>query len=212
MRKYRTIVADPPWDYSDGFAYLKQDGTVENKRLPYPSMSLQEIEALPVRDLADDACRLFMWTTNRYLDDSFDVMKAWGFRYRQTLVWHKKGCNPLTGSVAPNSAEFLMVAVRGMPPRLGKFPSAVIEASVEGHSKKPELWLDWIETVSPGPHLEMFARRNRFGWDTWGNQSICHVEVDVPVEEEAIDHRQDKLDNEKMNGEHADWDHIGEHR
>ena len=178
MGKYRTIVADPPWDYPEGFALGPGHGVLEVRQLPYAPMSLEAIAELPVRALADDACRLFLRTTNRYLDDSFDVMRAWGFRYRQTLVWHKTDAN-LPGSIAPNSAEFLMVAVRGMPPRLGTLPSAVLACTRSGgHSTKPEVWLDWIEAVSPAPRLEMFARRQRLGWDTWGNEAHCHVDLD----------------------------------
>lgn len=174
---YRTIVADPPWEYPEGFALGPGHGELEVRPLPYPAMSLEDICELPVRELAGDRCRLFLWTTNRYLDESFDVMQSWGFRYRQTLVWHKTDAN-LPGSIAPNSAEFLMVAVRGMPPRLGTLPSAVIASTRSGgHSSKPELWLDWIEAVSPAPRLEMFARRQRLGWDTWGNEALEHVQV-----------------------------------
>jgi N6-adenosine-specific RNA methylase IME4 len=175
--KYRTIVADPPWDYPEGFALGPGHGTLEVRPLPYAPMTLEDIAALPVRELADDVCRLFLWTTNRYLNDSFDVMQAWGFRYRQTLVWHKTDAN-LPGSIAPNSAEFLMVAVRGMPPRLGTLPSAVIAcARSGGHSAQPERWLDGVERVSPAPRVELFARRQRLGWDTWGDEALNHVEM-----------------------------------
>lgn len=179
--KYRTIVADPPWEY-EGFATQsrtagKWEGEVVSKPLPYDAIPLEKIKVLRVADLAAKHSRLFLWTTNRYLPGAFDVLDAWGFRYRQTLVWHKRDGN-MGGSVAPCSAEFLIVAVRGFPPRLGKMPSAVLStAAPKQHSKKPEAWLDHIEAVSPGPYCELFARRARFGWDYWGNESLQTAEM-----------------------------------
>jgi N6-adenosine-specific RNA methylase IME4 len=176
-QKYRTIVADPPWEYPEGFALGPGHGVLEVRPLPYSSMTLDDIYALPVHDLADTDCRLFLWTTNRYLDDAFTVLRAWRFKYRQTLVWHKLDAN-LPASVAPNSAEFVLVGTRGAPQRLTTIPSSVIATTRSGgHSAKPEVWLDYFEAVSPEPRLEMFSRRARMGWDTWGNESLGHVEI-----------------------------------
>lgn len=177
--RYKTIVADPPWPYEDGCVALGPGHGVLRSRqpLPYQGMTVKDICELPVHRFADSDCRLFCWTTNRYLRDAFSVLDAWGFRYRQTLVWHKTDTN-LRGSVAPNSVEFLFVATKGSPVRIGTMPSAVV-ATPHGrrHSQKPESWLDYVELVSPGPYLELFARRQRFGWDTWGNESFEHVEL-----------------------------------
>jgi len=184
--KYRTIVADPPWDYPEGFALGPGHGTLEVRPLPYPPMTLEDIAELPVSELADKRCRLFLWTTNRYLPDAFDIIESWGFRYRQTLVWHKTDAN-LPSSIAPNSAEFLLVAQKGFPGRLGTLPSAVISATRSGgHSTKPEVWLDYIEAVSPEPRLELFARRQRIGWDTWGNEALDHTGHFVDTEPSEV--------------------------
>ena len=170
--KYRTIVADPPWEYPEGFALGPGHGELEVRPLPYPAMSYTEVKTLPIESFADTDCRLFLWTTNRWLGDAFVLLEGWSFDYRQTLVWHKLGVN-LPGSVAPNSAEFLLVATKGKPQRLGYMPSAVTAVARRGrHSTKPECFLDYIEQVSPGPYLELFARRNRLGWDTWGNEAL----------------------------------------
>jgi N6-adenosine-specific RNA methylase IME4 len=156
--RYRTIVADPPWEY-ERFATNKggryADGTSEwtIRSLPYAGMTLQQIEALPVAGMAASDARLFLWTTNRYLRDAFDVLEAWGFEYRQTLVWHKTGNpNPWIAHIAPNHAEFLLVGARGQPARVTHLPSNV--------------------RASPGPYVELFARRARFGWDYWGDESL----------------------------------------
>lgn len=186
--KYHTIVADPPWDYPEGFAVGHGHGALEVRPLPYESMTIAEIAALPVESLSDRDCRLFLWTTNRYLPDAFRVLDAWGFRYRQTLVWHKTDTN-LPAHVAPNSAEFILVGVRGKPERIGTMPSAVIPrvrhgaggggkfAPIKGHSRKPDCFMDYFMQVSPGPYLEMFSRRARLGWDTWGDEALGGVDL-----------------------------------
>lgn len=156
-------------------------GEVVVKPLPYPSMTVAEIAALPVADLAEKDARLFLWTTNKYLPEALaEVLPGWGFSYRQMLVWDKRpNVNPLGGSVAPNSAEFLIVATQRSPARLARLESSIVQArkAVNTHSQKPEVFLDLVERVSPGPYLELFARRNRLGWDTWGNESLAHVEM-----------------------------------
>lgn len=190
--KYRTIVVDPPWDY-EGFATAPTSihgtrGPVKVAALPYESMTAAEIGGLPVRGLADRDCRLFLWTTNRYLPEAFDVITAWGFNYKQTLVWRKTGNpSPFGGSVAPNHAEYLVVAAIGAPPVNERLKSSVIDApapapgkrpgSARSHSAKPECFLDYIEQVSEPPYLEMFARRARFGWDYYGDQSLGTAEL-----------------------------------
>ena len=183
VQEYATIVADPPWDYPEGFASTAPTGSDRRKggvltvkrELPYPSMSLDEICELDIP--AADDCRLFLWTTSRWIEDSFTVLRAWDFKYRQTLVWHKPDAF-FGGSVAPN-AEFLLVATRGAPPRLGRMPSAVVKYAQRqlAHSQKPECFLDLIEQVSPGPYLEMFSRRARLGWDTYGDQALHGTEA-----------------------------------
>jgi N6-adenosine-specific RNA methylase IME4 len=181
---YRTIAADPPWDYGvdNQSPSITHGGTGKAQKKPfvYPTMSVEAIAALPVGDLAAADSRLFMWTTNRHLPDSFGVLAAWGFRYRQIVVWHKTGNpTPFGGSIAPNHAEFLLVASKGQPPVVERLKSSVIAApaAIFGHSAKPECFLDYIEQVSAGPYVELFARRDRFGWDTWGNESLGTAEV-----------------------------------
>jgi len=130
-------------------------------------------------ELAEEDCRLFLWTTNRYLPQAIPLAEFWGFEYRQLLVWHKRDGN-LGGSVAPNSAEFVVVATKGSPTRISKMPSSVIStAAPKRHSTKPECFLDYVEQVSPGPYVELFARRHRLGWDVWGNESANTAELAV---------------------------------
>lgn len=189
MTQYGSIVIDPPWPYPEGFASgtknhhingrpptVEERGPIVRDRpLPYEAMSLEEIRQLPVANLAAAHARLFVWTTNRYLPETFSLIRAWGFVYKQILVWDKTPNIPIfTGSVAPNAAEFLLVATRGKPPRLGKWSTSIVRSRKPRttHSCKPEVFLDLVEATSPGPYLEMFARRNRLGWNTWGNECI----------------------------------------
>jgi len=201
--KYRTIVADPPWAYPEGFAGIRGPCTKEEVRsgwrdrvamvrppLQYSSLSLEQIAALNVGDMAYRDCRLFLWTTQRYLQDAFPILNAWGFTYRQTLIWHKvSSFSPFGGSIAPNNIEFLLVGKRGNPPVLDRMKGCVVATPGNSgrrkdngtgpnkHSAKPEAFLDLVEQVSPGPYLELFARRQRLGWDTWGNEAINHVDL-----------------------------------
>lgn len=190
MSSYRTIVADPPWHY-DGFPTLLGEGPrsdgqrrkmhSERRPLPYPSMTVDEISALDIP--AAPTAHLFLWTTNRYLPDAFRVMEAWEFTYTQTLVWLKERHAPFVASVAPNHCEYLLVGRRGDLRWAGSLPSNVIEiasspnAKARAHSRKPEAFLDHIENISPGPYLEMFSRRARLGWDTWGDEALHGTEA-----------------------------------
>jgi N6-adenosine-specific RNA methylase IME4 len=181
--KYRTIVADPPWDYSDtSFREGAGHGQkYSNKPLPYAVMTLADIAALPVRDLAAEDALLFLWTTSRYLPDSFQVVEAWGFRYVQMLVWVKPGPMPLAMPFAPPATEFLLGCKRGKPSRKGAFPSSAVTVPQGRHSEKPEAFIDYIESVGEPPYLELFARRQRLGWHTWGNE--CFVSDGLPLPE-----------------------------
>jgi N6-adenosine-specific RNA methylase IME4 len=174
-RRYRTIVVDPPWHYDAMPVGGAQPGTFgATRRLDYRTLALDEIVALPVADLAHKDAVLWLWTTNRWLPQAFTVVAAWGFDYRQTLVWGKNNPMPV-GAVAPSAAEFLLVGRRGKPALGRGFPSSVIvtpRPSPRIHSTKPECFLDYIEQTSPAPRVELFARRGRFGWDYWGDQSL----------------------------------------
>lgn len=190
---YRTIVADPPWRYDEfvGFSGPRAGADAGGRRptptvrrsrpLPYPSMTVDDIAALPVEAMAAPAAWLWLWTTNRYIPDAFGILTAWGFKYAATVVWKKgKGVSPFSQSAvsAITDAEFLLVGRRGAAKRTGRLDRLVIECPRGGtHSRKPDLFLDLIATVTPGPYLEMFARRQRLGWDTWGNEALNHVDL-----------------------------------
>lgn len=173
MSRYRTIVADPPWPMKKIVREVRPNQVVA---LDYPTMSLGEIGALPVQSFAEEDAHLYLWTTHKYLPAAFGIAAAWGFRYECLFTWIKPvGFTPFSWM---RSTEFALFCRRGNLPLkvLGKRLDLVATAH-RPHSRKPEAFLDIVETVSPGPYLEIFARRNRLGWDTWGNESIEHVEM-----------------------------------
>jgi N6-adenosine-specific RNA methylase IME4 len=179
VSEYRTIVADPPWAYDEGWPVGMVPKGVEHdgRRTPlaYDSMSVEQIAALPVEDLAADDAHLYLWTTNRYLFDSKAVAEAWGFRYSQLLVWAKTPMGIGPGGTWAQSTEYVLFCRRGSLKSLQRFDSTWFNWKRMGkaHSRKPDAFLDMVEAASPGPYLEMFARRARLGdWSYWGDQSL----------------------------------------
>lgn len=180
--KYRTIVCDPPWHYSSWPGQMGihgnrvRDVPLDNRRKPidYLTMTVSEIESLPVSALAEPDAHLYLWTTNRYLPDAFGVLKAWGFRYSQTLVWGKTPMGLGPGGTFAQNAEYCLFARRGTLKHLRRSESVWFNWPRMGpgsHSRKPEHFIDLVEQVSPGPYVELFSRRHRLGWAVWGNES-----------------------------------------
>ena len=146
--------------------------------MSYPTMSVEEIKSIPVHTLANDNCELYLWTTQRYLPDSFDVIDAWGFRYCQILTWCKKPMGTGQGGVYTPTTEFLLLGRKGKMPSVTRIDTTWWQIKRQRrHSQKPEFFQGLIETVTEPPRLEMFARRRRLGWDVWGNE----VESDIDL-------------------------------
>lgn len=189
--RYHTIVADPPWPQPDsGKRSLSTKGNWQDKwlgyesKIPYPTMSLDEIRALPVSDVTEDDAHLYLWTTNRFLRDSFSVAEAWGFRFSTLLTWCKAPMGIGLGGAFTITNEYVLFCRRGSLKLLSRSDSTwwqwtrpYNENGAPAHSRKPEAFLDLVERVSPGPYLELFARRNRLGWHTWGNEAFNQVEI-----------------------------------
>ena len=174
--KYRTIVADPPWEYPSGTGANYSAQGRKTVFLPYPTMTVDEIAALPVAELADRHSTLFLWTTNLYLEEAFQIAREWRFPHVATLVWTKpRGCN--SGGVFYSNVEFILYCRRPQVAAPARVPSRWFDWPRREHSAKPDAFLDLVEQVSPGPYLELFARRQRLGWDTWGNEALNHVDL-----------------------------------
>jgi N6-adenosine-specific RNA methylase IME4 len=175
--RYRTIVADPPWDHSDGTGVTYIDGRrTESDGVPYSCLSIEAICGLPVSELAERDAHLYLWTTNRFLRESFYVAEAWGFAPVKPLVWCKDPIG-FMGRPFTSSVEYALFCRRGVLPALSDAGRQWWRWPRTAHSAKPEAFLDMVEAVSPPPRLELFARRQRLGWDTWGNEAFEHVEL-----------------------------------
>ena len=162
--RYRTLVADPPWRYNEAFA------TKAVAALQYPTMLPEEVAALEVAPLAEDDAHLWLWATNAILEEAYQVVRAWGFRPITLLTWCKPG--PGVGNYLRNNTEHAIFATKGCPLTPADKPlSSWYQWPRARHSQKPEDFYALVEQVSPGPHLELFARRLREGWYCWGNEA-----------------------------------------
>lgn len=167
---YQTILADPPWRESGG-GQIKRGADRH-----YPLMHTKEIMALPVEAWAAPDAHLYLWVTNNFLEDGLHVVKAWGFRFVTVITWMKDRQG--LGQYFRGLTEHCLFGVRGRVPyaltddghRL-QGVTGFFEAPRGEHSVKPEELRLMAEKVSPGPRLEMFARRAAPGWDVWGNQA-----------------------------------------
>lgn len=183
LKRYSTIVVDPPWRYGKWGKASKPnyEGHIPKESdLPYDWMSVDEIKALPVGSLANKNCELYLWTTQKYLPDTFEVIKVWGFKYCQTLTWCKKPMGKGQGGVYCPTTEFLILARRGKMPKVERVDTTwwQVSRAWKTHSKKPEFFQDLIEQVSEAPRLEMFARREREGWDVFGNEVNNSIDLE----------------------------------
>ncbi len=166
---YRVIYADPPWQYGDARTNDAQSGSAESQ---YPTMPIDEICAMPVRDMAAQDSVLFLWATAPCLPEAMRVIEAWGFTYKAQFVWDKqKGFN---GHYNDVRHELLLIATRGScVPAVDTLDPSVIAEKRTKHSKKPDRFYELIERLYPlgdSTHVELFARRSRDGWQSWGNQ------------------------------------------
>jgi N6-adenosine-specific RNA methylase IME4 len=170
--KFGTIYADPPWRYGNQVTR----GSTDNH---YPTMTVDEIAALPVGDLAAEQSHLWLWTTNGFLFECPRLFDAWGFEFKSTFVWVKPQMG--IGNYLRNSHELLLLAVRGGLVGAARDVKSWGEFDRTAHSAKPqEIRRNVIERVSPGPRLELFGRGLVDGWTVWGNQ-ISRTMFDTEV-------------------------------
>ena len=165
---FQIVLADPPWRFASNSA--AKPG--RNARRHYDCMTVEEIAALPVREIAAPASLLLMWITVPFVHRADEVVRAWGFRSKSQLVWAKQRIG--TGYWARNQHEPLIVATRGgFPcPRPALFPTSIIPGTQREHSRKPEWVQDQVDARLPDmAKLEMFGRRQRDEWAVWGNDS-----------------------------------------
>lgn len=170
MKKYAALLVDPPWRYEQ----KRLQGAAEKH---YKTMSADELCALPVGELADDDCVLFLWATFPMLPEALRVAAAWGFRFKTTaFLWLKKNKKADSffyglGFWTRGNAEVCLLATKGRPKRQSKSVSQLIISPVEAHSKKPDIVRDKIvELMGDVPRIELFARERVLGWDALGGE------------------------------------------
>ena len=176
--KYKTILADPPWD-------IQQKGKSRGAIRHYNLMTLDRIKAMPIADLVEENAHCWLWVTNATLEAGFDVLRAWGFTPRSIYTWVKPRLG--LGVYLRNCTEHLLLGTRGKAPIQFKGQMNWGFMPLQDHSHKPEEVYDIIERCSEGNYLELFARRPRHGWGIWGNEVASDVKIKgfpVPVYKE----------------------------
>lgn len=170
IEKYNIIYADPPWRYERKAV----QGAAEKH---YPTMSLEEICALPVADIAAKDSVLFLWATFPQLKEALQVVDAWGFHYKTlAFLWLKQNRKADTwfygmGFWTRSNAEVCLLATRGHPKRQSAGIHQFVISRIEQHSKKPDVVRDKIvQLLGDIPRVELFARQKTPGWDVWGNE------------------------------------------
>lgn len=175
-KRFSTVLADPPWQFQNRTGKMAP----EHKRLSrYPTMTLQEIKELPVEAIVRDTAHLYLWIPNALLADGLQVMEHWGFTYKTNLIWYKirKDGGPDRRGVGfyfRNVTEMILFGVRGKNARTlqpGRSQENIISSQKREHSRKPDEQYKMIESCSPYPYIELFARGPKKGWFTWGNQA-----------------------------------------
>lgn len=180
---YRTVVADPPWPYdnanSGGFIRtVKNDGTLARgvTDLGYSTATMSDLQSLPVESLCADDAHLYVWATNAFIVEAHALAQSWGFEPKTVLTWVKTHqddpcrVSMKTGYYFRGATEHVIFAVRGSQRLLTSdgVPTAFLWPRIGSHSVKPDAFGDLVERCSPGPFVELFCRRPRLGWDSWG--------------------------------------------
>lgn len=189
-KRWRTIVVDPPWEYRqrwlqagkgnalthDGLAGIfKHGGAKGNARAgirgaaaKYGCMTMRDIYALPVGEWAEDDAHLWLWTTNHFMVEAHRCMKDWGFSYKTMMTWVKPQIG--MGMYLRNTTEHVLFGVKGRLKLSRRDVRTDLTAPRGPHSVKPDAFYDLVETLSPAPRIDVFARRQRMGWDVAGNE------------------------------------------
>lgn len=162
------ILADPPWSFR---TWSGKTGTPHRTAEDhYKTMTLRDIAALPVEEVAAKDCALFMWVVDSHVDQAIHLAAAWGFKFKTiAFVWDKGRIG--MGYWTRKQAEVCLLFTRGKPKRISKSIRQVIREPRREHSRKPDVTHERIESLVAGPYLELFARSQRPGWVSWGNQT-----------------------------------------
>ena len=179
MKKYQVIYADPAWEYNTKECLAKTSILNGELNTHYSTMTLNDLKALDVKGIADKNCMLFLWVVSPMLKEGIDVMEAWGFKYATiAFIWYKQRTNP--GHYTMSECEICLVGKRGTipTPRGARNVRQFLSEMRGKHSAKPNEIRARIETMFPTQNkIELFARKETKGWDVWGNEVDCDVEL-----------------------------------
>ena len=174
-KKYKIILADPPWQYDDKM----HSG---NRELEYQTMSIDDLRFLPVQNITDDDCFLFMWVTFPFLKESFKVIESWGFEYKTVaFTWIKENPNGTVflgmGNYTRSNPELVLLGKKGNPKIMRHDVENHTRSKIKNHSKKPDIIRDKIiQLCGDLPRIELFARTKVHGWDVWGNDEKLNLQ------------------------------------
>jgi N6-adenosine-specific RNA methylase IME4 len=178
-KRYKAILVDPPWSYNDKCHSGKRG--VEYK---YSTMKLSDLKRLNVQNISDDNCAMFMWVTAPQMEAGLELMEAWGFQYKTiafTWIKHYPKSGKLCwgmGNYTRANAEFVLLGVKGKPMRVDAGVHSVVNAPRGKHSAKPhEVNERIVRLLGDVPRIEMFARHSVDGWDVWGDEVDCDLEI-----------------------------------
>lgn len=185
MKKYQIIYADPPWSYIDKMKMKGVHGMIRGAESFYKTMPLEDIKKLPIQEIADEKCALFLWGTAPLIQDALDTIKAWGFRYINFgFGWVKK---TKTGKIHCGMGHYtrgnLEVCLLGLKNRMADKVIdhsilQIVESVIMRHSQKPdEIRKRIVRLFGDLPRIELFAREKTEGWDAWGNEVESDIEL-----------------------------------
>jgi len=179
MKRYQIIYADPPWNFN----FQKRNGLSDKaKNALYPTMKGNDIVNLPIEEIADENCILFLWVMNSELPLALEVIKSWGFIYKTVaFTWIKTRKNTYHfggGNWTRSNPELCLLATKGKPKRISASVRNLTISQLREHSRKPdEIKNKIIELVGDLPRIELFARQKTDGWDVWGNEVESNIKL-----------------------------------
>lgn len=178
MKKYSVIYADPPWKYKNTSPPCLPSKSPDTCLFEYyyETMTIDELKKMPISQISNKDCVLFMWSTTPNIEQALELMKAWGFKYKTMITWEKTN-NDCMGYWFRVCTEHLIVAIRGNIKSFRSMERTCHREPRRKHSQKPEYFYELIERVTSGERIELFARAGRLGWDAFGNEVKNSVEL-----------------------------------
>jgi len=177
-KTYDVVYADPPWKYKfTSPTGSKRPNYVNGVEDYYPTLTIDQIWALPVRKISNHNSVLFLWATNPLLPEAIETVAKWGFKYKTCLTWHKENCKG-PGYWFRGHTEHLLLGVKGKVAAFHSLEHNIKKIPVGKHSEKPDYYRKLIESISPNStRIELFARaKHGNGWDVWGNEAEGSVD------------------------------------